>query len=83
MSTTGAMCWNSETSGAFTALGVASAGAVWRLTGNRDMTKAILFFCLMELLQSVQYFFIAEDLLDAKCADAHFAPRACRADWRE
>ena len=64
------MCWNSETSGAFTALGVASAGAVWRLTGNRDMTKAILFFCLMELLQSVQYFFIAEDLLDAKCADA-------------
>ena len=63
------MCWNSETSACFTALGLCASGVVWKTTGNAKMSAAILFFCLMELLQSVQYFFIAEDLLDARCLD--------------
>ena len=49
------MCWNAWVSTLFTAVGLAAASAVWRVTRNVDMTKAILFFCLMELLQSVQY----------------------------
>ena len=61
------MCWNQQTSAAFTALGLAAAWAVHGATGNTKMTAAILFFCLMELLQSVQYFFIADRLGDPEC----------------
>jgi len=61
------MCWNSETSLAFTGLGALSAGLVWATTRNGQMTSAILFFCLMELLQSVQYYYIADKLGDPEC----------------
>ena len=61
------MCWNQQTSAAFTALGLAAAWAVHKTTSNKKMTAAILFFCLMELLQSVQYFFIADRLGDPAC----------------
>ena len=54
-------------SGVFTVLGLVAAYVVWSLTRNGKMTSAILFFCLMELLQFVQYFFIADDLYDVKC----------------
>ena len=61
------MCWNSETSLAFTGLGVAAAGCVYYTTRNGKMSAAILFFCLMELLQSVQYLYIADGPADPKC----------------
>jgi hypothetical protein len=61
------MCWNQQASAAFTALGLFAAGVVWKKTANWKMTAAILFFCVMELLQSVQYFFIADKLGDPEC----------------
>jgi hypothetical protein len=61
------MCWNQQASAAFTLLGLAAAGVVWKRTKNGKMTSAVLFFCVMELLQSVQYFFIADKLGDAEC----------------
>jgi len=51
----------------FSAIGLASAAYVYKATGNVDMTSALVFFVLMEALQVVQHFFIAENISDPIC----------------
>ena len=63
------MCFSGTMSGMFAGLGVLAAGTVYGTTGNKMMTVSILFFCLMEALQWIQYFYIADDLKDTQCGN--------------
>lgn len=56
------MCFSGEMSAGFAALGLFAAWWVYSRTSNVELAGGILFFFTMELLQAVQYYFIAPDL---------------------
>jgi len=61
------MCFSGELSGVFALVGLFCSWWVYHRTSNRELAAGIFFFFAMELLQFVQYFFIAENLLSPVC----------------
>lgn len=61
------MCFNQPMSFAFAALGLFVGLMIrWR-TNNTDLSNGVLFFFTMELLQGIQYFFIADNIDSPLC----------------
>jgi hypothetical protein len=58
------MCFSGEMSAGFAAIGLFSAWWVYSRTSNLELASGIFFFFAMELLQAVQYYFIAPELQD-------------------
>jgi len=58
-----------EMSAAFAALGLFSSYWIWSRTSNTALASGVFFFFTMELLQSIQYFFIAPNLDSPICDD--------------
>jgi hypothetical protein len=56
-----------EMSAAFAAIGLFSSWWIWSKTSNTGLASGVFFFFTMELLQAVQYFFIAPDLDSPIC----------------
>jgi len=56
------MCFSAEMSGAFSVMGLAFAFWVAKSNGSSSIVKGIVYFVAMEMLQFVQYQFIAEDI---------------------
>jgi len=56
-----------EMSAAFAALGLFSSWWIWSKTSNTQLASGVFFFFTMELLQAVQYFFIAPNLDSPIC----------------
>jgi len=56
-----------EMSAAFAALGLFSSWWIWSRTNNTQLASGVFFFFTMELLQAVQYFFIAPSLDSPIC----------------
>jgi len=52
---------------AFAALGLFSSWWIYSRTNNTGLASGVFFFFTMELLQAIQYLFIANDLTDPKC----------------
>jgi len=56
-----------EMSATFAALGLFSSWWIWSKTSNTGLASGVFFFFTMELLQSIQYFFIAPALDSPIC----------------
>jgi hypothetical protein len=56
------MCFNQEMSAAFSLLGLIFAIFVMSTNGNGNILKGVLYFVAMEVLQTVQYSYIATDV---------------------
>jgi hypothetical protein len=56
-----------EMSAAFAALGLFSSWWIYKNTSNTDLASGVFFFFTMELLQTVQYLFIAPNLESELC----------------
>jgi len=56
------MCFSQEMSAGFSIVGLLLAAWVHRYNGNSRLIKCILYFVSMEMLQVVQYSFIARDI---------------------
>eukprot|EP01102_Stenamoeba_stenopodia_P013793 TRINITY_DN4520_c0_g4_i2.p1 TRINITY_DN4520_c0_g4~~TRINITY_DN4520_c0_g4_i2.p1 ORF type:complete len:309 (-),score=71.23 TRINITY_DN4520_c0_g4_i2:85-1011(-) len=67
------MCFSGEMSATFAALGLFAAWWVYSRTSNTELSSGIFFFFTMELLQAVQYYFIAPELTDSCVVDASSA----------
>jgi len=61
------MCFSQEMSAAFAALGLFSSWWIWSKTSNTQLASGVFFFFTMELLQSIQYFFIAPNIDSPLC----------------
>jgi len=61
------MCFSQEASAFFAAVGLFSSWWIWSRTNNTGLACGVFFFFTMELLQSIQFFFIAKDLNDPLC----------------
>jgi len=61
------MCFTGEMSASFAAIGLVGTWYIYHCTGNKALTTGIFFFFTMELLQAVQYLFIATGLQDPIC----------------
>jgi len=61
------MCFSFEMSAMFSALGLFSSWWIWSRTNNTALASGVFFFFTMELLQAIQYLFIAENLNDPVC----------------
>lgn len=64
------MCFNQEMSLGFAAVGLLTSWWIYSRTHNFGLASGVFFFFTMELLQGVQYFFIADDLTDTRCGNA-------------
>lgn len=56
-----------EMSASFAAIGFFVSLWIWSKTNNKELASGVFFFFTMELLQAVQYFFIAPDLSSPIC----------------
>ena len=56
-----------EMSAAFAAIGLFSSWWIWSKTSNTQLASGVFFFFTMELLQAIQYFFIAPNLDSPIC----------------
>ena len=56
-----------EMSAAFAAIGLFSSWWIWSKTSNNQLASGVFFFFTMELLQAIQYFFIAPNLDSPIC----------------
>lgn len=61
------MCFSQEMSFAFAAAGLFTSWWIYSRTHNAQLASGVFFFFTMELLQGVQYFFIADSLADSRC----------------
>lgn len=61
------MCFSGEASATFAALGLFASWWVYTRTSNIELASGIFFFFTMELLQAVQYFFLADGLASPVC----------------
>jgi hypothetical protein len=61
------MCFSMEMSAAFAVIGLFSSWWIWSKTSNTQLASGVFFFFTMELLQSIQYFFIAPNLDSPIC----------------
>jgi len=61
------MCFSLEMSAAFAAVGLFSSWWIWSKTSNNGLAAGVFFFFTMELLQSIQYVFIAESITSPIC----------------
>jgi len=61
------MCFSGEMSAAFAALGLFATWWIWSRTSNTGLASGVFFFFTMELLQAVQYFFIAPNIDSPIC----------------
>mmetsp|Transcript_25716 Transcript_25716/g.36141 ORF Transcript_25716/g.36141 Transcript_25716/m.36141 type:complete len:272 (-) Transcript_25716:63-878(-) len=61
------MCFSMEMSAAFAAIGLFSSWWIYSKTSNTGLASGVFFFFTMELLQAVQYFFIAPSLDSPIC----------------
>jgi len=61
------MCFSFEMSAIFSALGLFSSWWIYSRTNNTSLASGVFFFFTMELLQAIQYMFIAEDINDPIC----------------
>jgi hypothetical protein len=64
------MCFSMEMSAAFAAIGLFTTYLAYSRTRNTALTCGVFFFFSMELLQAIQYFFIADTIESAEC-DTH------------
>jgi hypothetical protein len=51
----------------FSAVGLFSSWWIWSRTNNTALASGVFFFFTMELLQAIQYIFIAENMNDPMC----------------
>jgi len=56
-----------EMSAAFAAIGLFASWWIWSKTSNTQLASGVFFFFTMELLQAIQYFFIAPSLDSPIC----------------
>jgi len=56
-----------EMSAAFAAICLFASWWIWSKTNNTGLASGVFFFFTMELLQSIQYFFIADTLNSPEC----------------
>jgi len=56
------MCFTGEMSAGFAVVGLFAAWWVYSRTSNLELASGIFFFFTMELLQAIQYYFIAPEL---------------------
>jgi len=61
------MCFSFEMSALFAGLGLFSSWWIYSKTSNTALASGVFFFFTMELLQAIQYLFIAEDINDPMC----------------
>ena len=61
------MCFSQEMSAAFAGIGLFASWWIWSKTNNTQLASGVFFFFTMELLQAVQYFFIAPSLDSPIC----------------
>jgi len=61
------MCFSAEMSAAFAAIGLFSTWWIYTRTSNTGLASGVFFFFLMELLQSIQYLFIAPNIDSPIC----------------
>ena len=61
------MCFNQPMSFGFAGLGLAAAAWINSKTCNRELAVGVFFFFLMEFLQGLQYFVIADDMNSPQC----------------
>jgi len=61
------MCFSQEMSAAFAAIGLFCSWWIYSKTSNTGLASGVFFFFAMELLQSIQYFFIAPSLDSPLC----------------
>jgi len=61
------MCFSQEMSAAFAAMGLFCAWWIFSRTNNTGLASGVFFFFTMELLQAIQYFFIAPALDSPLC----------------
>jgi FtsH-binding integral membrane protein len=64
------MCFSKEMSATFAALGLIAAWWVWTRTSNKQLASGVFYFFVMELLQAIQYFFIAPNINSPICDTA-------------
>jgi len=62
------MCFSMEMSALFAAVGLFCSWWIYSKTSNTSLASGVFFFFLMELLQAIQYFFIA-DTIDSPICD--------------
>jgi hypothetical protein len=62
------LCFSMEMSASFAALGLFSSVWIYTKTSNRALASGVFFFFTMELLQAIQYLFIA-DTIDSPACD--------------
>ena len=61
------MCFSMEMSAVFAAIGLAVSWWIYSRTSNTGLASGVFFFFTMELLQALQYFFIAPALDSPIC----------------
>ncbi|CAF0906828.1 unnamed protein product [Rotaria sp. Silwood1] len=61
------MCFSMEMSAAFAALGLFASWWIWSKTSNTQLASGVFFFFTMELLQAIQYLFIAPNIESPIC----------------
>ncbi len=61
------MCFSMEMSAAFAALGLFASWWIWSKTSNTQLACGVFFFFTMELLQAIQYVFIAPNIDSPIC----------------
>jgi len=61
------MCFSFEMSAIFSALGLFASWWIYSKTNNTALASGVFFFFTMELLQAIQYLFIAEDINSPIC----------------
>ena len=61
------MCFSMEMSAIFAAIGLFASWWIWSRTSNKELASGVFFFFTMELLQSIQYLFIAPNLDSPIC----------------
>eukprot|EP00605_Chrysophyceae_sp_TOSAG23-4_P000352 GSChrysophyteH1.ASY1.ANO1.399.1 assembled CDS len=61
------MCFTGEMSAGFAAMGLFATYWIYTKTENMELASGVFFFFTMELLQAIQYFFLATGLSDPYC----------------
>jgi hypothetical protein len=62
------MCFSLEMSAIFAVMGLIASWWIYSRTSNTSLASGVFFFFTMELLQAIQYFFIA-DTIDSPICD--------------
>lgn len=65
------MCFSGEMSAAFAVLGLFAAYWVYSRTCNFELASGIFFFFTMELLQAIQYYYVADELPEPVCGGSN------------